>query len=77
MKDLHRVLPAGKDNYKAVAVVVSDKTRLCGYPGYLPWVSDVLIQQGAGKENITLYIAYGTHPRPDGGGKPQFIRIHV
>ncbi|MBN2395570.1 MAG: nickel-dependent lactate racemase [Candidatus Atribacteria bacterium] len=45
-----------------IAVVVSDKTRLCDYPLYLPWLLDVLKENGAGKENITFYIAYGTHP---------------
>ena len=45
------------------AVVVADKTRLCGYPQYLPVLLDALIEQGADSESITLYIAYGTHRR--------------
>ncbi|NJK98532.1 MAG: DUF2088 domain-containing protein, partial [Bacteroidales bacterium] len=36
--------------------------RLCGYPQYLPWLIEVLIQHGALKENLHFYIAYGTHP---------------
>ncbi len=44
------------------AIVVGDKTRLCGYQEYLPIVLDTLIEQGAKKEAINLYIAYGTHP---------------
>ena len=58
---LQRFLPAGKSNYRDVAVVVSDKTRLCGYPEFLPWLTEVLLQQGATRESITFYIAYGTH----------------
>lgn len=61
--DLMRFLPVDKSRYEAVAIVVSDKTRLCGYSDYLPWLTAVLIQQGAAKENICFYIAYGTHPR--------------
>lgn len=46
-----------------IAIIVSDKTRLCGYPEYLPWLTELLMEKGAKKENITFYIAYGTHPR--------------
>jgi nickel-dependent lactate racemase len=59
--DLGKFLPADRNSYFNVAVVVSDKTRLCGYPLYLPWLTDILIKKGASKENITFYIAYGTH----------------
>jgi len=58
-----RFLPAGKHNYRDVAIMVSDKTRLCGYTDFLPWLTDILIQQGAEKENLTFYVAYGTHAR--------------
>ncbi len=61
--DLKHVLPFEKEKYQNIAIVVSDKTRLCGYPEYLPWITEVLLQQGAKKENIYFYIAYGTHPR--------------
>jgi nickel-dependent lactate racemase len=60
--DLGGFLPEEKDKYRNVAVVVSDKTRLCGYPEYLPWVTEILLQRGAEKANISFYIAYGTHP---------------
>jgi nickel-dependent lactate racemase len=63
IKDLLKFLPKEKERYGNVAIVVSDKTRLCGYPEYLPWLSDILMQQGATKESICFYIAYGTHPR--------------
>lgn len=49
--------------HSAVAVIISDKTRLCGYEIYLPWLLEALEQNGIARENITFYIAYGTHPR--------------
>ena len=45
-----------------VAVVVADKTRLCGYPEFLPVLLDTLKDFGALWDKITVYIAYGTHP---------------
>ena len=46
---------------RRVAVVVADKTRLCGYDRYLPILLDALEERGASKETISIYIAYGTH----------------
>lgn len=60
--ELLKYLPDNSARYQNVAVVVSDKTRLCGYPEYLPWLLDILKAKGAQKENIHFYIAYGTHP---------------
>jgi nickel-dependent lactate racemase len=57
------VLPSEKKRYLNVAIIVSDKTRLCGYPEFLPWVTETLQAKGVSKENITFYIAYGTHAR--------------
>jgi nickel-dependent lactate racemase len=62
-EDILYFLPKDPARYQKVAIVVSDKTRLCGYPEYLPWLTEVLMQQGAEKENICFYIAYGTHAR--------------
>jgi nickel-dependent lactate racemase len=62
-KDLLQYLPDDPEKYNNIAVVLSDKTRLCGYPEYLPWLTEILMQKGAKKENICFYIAYGTHPR--------------
>jgi lactate racemase len=62
-QDLIRCLPKERDKYRQVAIVVSDKTRLCGYPEYLPWLTNLLTQHGAKQENIIFYIAYGTHQR--------------
>ncbi len=46
---------------RRIAVVVADKTRLCGYNRYLPVLLDALEEKGATKETICVYIAYGTH----------------
>lgn len=43
------------------AVVVADKTRLCGYPQYLPVLLDALAEMGARMDRLKIYIAYGTH----------------
>lgn len=50
-------------DFSNIGIIVSDKTRLCGYSDYLPWLLEVLHKEGARKENITFYIAYGTHPK--------------
>jgi nickel-dependent lactate racemase len=51
----------------SVAVVVADKTRSCEYDRYLSILIDAILQQGVDKEQISLYIAYGTHlPQSDG-----------
>ncbi len=47
----------------SAAIIVADKTRLCGYEQILPWVVDTLIEKGIKKKQITFYIAYGTHSR--------------
>jgi nickel-dependent lactate racemase len=62
VRDMLRYLPREGSCYQNVAIVVSDKTRLCGYPQFLPWLTELLLKQGAQKEHITFYIAYGTHP---------------
>jgi nickel-dependent lactate racemase len=61
--DLLQLLPADKAKLQRVSIVVSDKTRLCGYPEFLPWVTEALIQHGVYPGSICFYIAYGTHPR--------------
>ena len=59
--DLKAALPAGPLHGRRVAVVVADKTRLCGYDRYLPILLDALEARGASKETLSVYIAYGTH----------------
>jgi len=44
-----------------IAIVVADKTRLCGYPLVLPWLTEALRERGADRSRITFFIAYGTH----------------
>lgn len=61
--DLLKCLPNTKASFRNVAVVVSDKTRLCGYPEYLPWLVEALEKKGADSDDIHFYIAYGTHPK--------------
>ena len=61
--NFHLRLESTDRDFSNIGIVVSDKTRLCGYNSYLPWVVDVLEQSGAKKDDITFYIAYGTHPR--------------
>ena len=49
-----------------ISIVVGDKTRLCGYPEYLPVLLDTLKSVGADPGRITVFIAYGTHaPQTD------------
>jgi nickel-dependent lactate racemase len=61
--DLRRFLRENPLDLSRPAIVLADKTRLCGYPLYLPILLKVLQDQGADPSRITLYIAYGTHPR--------------
>jgi lactate racemase len=61
--EVSELLIKNNTNLSKIAIIVSDKTRLCGYPEYLPWLTGLLIEKGAKKENITFYIAYGTHAR--------------
>lgn len=56
-------LPDDEERYTDVGIIISDKTRLCGYPIYLPWLTETLQKKGTKKQNITFYIAYGTHPK--------------
>ncbi len=58
-----RLLDSCSKDYSNIGIVLSDKTRLCDYPLYLPWLLEELEGDGANPDNITFYIAYGTHPR--------------
>ena len=45
-------------------LVVADKTRLCGYPEYLPLLVRALEEHGMAAGGVLrILIAYGTHPR--------------
>ena len=43
-------------------IVIADKTRLCGYPEYLPLLVAELAAQGMDMASLKFIIAYGTHP---------------
>jgi len=62
-RDLHSWLYGINKKVESVGVAVSDKTRLCEFPIYLPLIAQAFMEHGLKKENITFYIAYGTHPR--------------
>ncbi len=47
----------------SAGIVVSDKTRVCEYDKYLPWLIEALKINGLNNNSIRFYIAYGTHPR--------------
>lgn len=51
-----------KLNLNNPVIVVADKTRLCGYPEYLPLLVDELVAQGMETATLKFIIAYGTHP---------------
>ncbi len=57
--ELHRMRPDLSD----VSIVAGDKTRLCGYPEYLPVLVKTLADFGARRNRMTVFIAYGTHAR--------------
>jgi len=60
--ELERLNPDLSD----IAIVVGDKTRLCGYPEYLPVLLNTLENVGADPGRMTIFIAYGTHaPQTD------------
>lgn len=44
-------------------LVVADKTRLCGYPDYLPATVETINQRREAAGPFPIIIAYGTHPR--------------
>lgn len=46
-----------------IGIIISDKTRLCSYELYLPWLCENLESRGIKSEDIIFYIAYGTHPQ--------------
>jgi lactate racemase len=46
-----------------VSIVVADKTRLCNYKIYIPWILDILYKHNIQKSQIQFFIAYGTHAK--------------
>jgi len=56
-------LPENLLHCRTISIVVADKTRLCGYKTYLPWILEILCKKGMENRQITFFIAYGTHAR--------------
>lgn len=63
VRDVSIALPDNISTDNTIAIVIADKTRLCGYKTYLPWVLEILHLKGIEKQKITFFIAYGTHAR--------------
>lgn len=60
---LRDILQSMNPDLSDVAVVLADKTRLCGYPEFLPVLLDTLEAAGAEHDRTTLFISYGMHAR--------------
>ncbi len=60
--DLHNCIERFNNPVGSVGIAVSDKTRLCQFPLFLPLITGVFLERGVKKEDITFFIAYGTHP---------------
>lgn len=60
---LHAFLRQSRLDLTEPMLVVADKTRLCGYPEYLPLLIDGLKEFGMDAAKLKIVIAYGTHPR--------------
>lgn len=52
-----------KEGAGTAGIVISDKTRVCEYRKFLPWLIEVLKKKGLSRSSIRFYIAYGTHPK--------------
>jgi lactate racemase len=52
-----------RPDFTDISIVVGDKTRLCGYPEYLPVLVKTLEHSGVDRTRMTVFIAYGTHAR--------------
>lgn len=60
---LELFLQRSRPDLSAPILVVADKTRLCGYPEYLPQLIATLSHHGMDEDKLKIIIAYGTHPR--------------
>jgi len=59
-RDIHSWLYSINRKVESVGVAISDKTRLCEFPLYLPLIASASMEQAVAKENITFFIGYGT-----------------
>lgn len=62
-KRLNAFLRVNPLDLSSPILVVADKTRLCGYPEYLPILIEFLEEHGLKRNRLRCIIAYGTHPR--------------
>lgn len=60
---LKEVIGSANLDFSRTALVVADKTRLCGYADYLTVLIRTLEEVGANLSKLTIYISYGTHSR--------------
>jgi nickel-dependent lactate racemase len=60
LSQLKQVIPTSDGGF--LTIVVSDKTRLCGYDEYLPCITKASALKGYPRSKIRFLIAYGTHP---------------
>lgn len=60
---LREALAALCPDLSRVALLVADKTRRCCYPEVLPVLLDELCAAGMREEDLSVYIAYGSHAR--------------
>ncbi len=56
-------LPQDPGRLPIISIVVADKTRLCGYRTYLPWIMETLHKKGVHPHQVQFFIAYGTHAK--------------
>jgi len=62
-----------KQSPSTAGIIVSDKTRICEYDKFLPWLTEALNNMGIENKSIRFYIAYGTHPVQ---GEEESLRIY-
>ena len=67
-------LAAAAPDLSRPAVVVADKTRLCGYPEYLPVLLKALTDHGADPQQIRVYIASTRRAEVTTTDRPRAIR---
>ncbi|MBT8333659.1 MAG: nickel-dependent lactate racemase, partial [Deltaproteobacteria bacterium] len=60
---LEKAITAANLDLAKPILVVTDKTRLCDYPIYLPTVVEVINKKRKSDKTFPVIIAYGTHPR--------------
>jgi len=44
-----------------VAIIIPDRTRVCGSERFLPWILETILKAGLTVDNVTILFALGTH----------------